>query len=99
MAALQGAQRTRPDHLPGSVTPLIGGIQLHARSSAKAIVRGLIEENRCANMQFQLQDSAHQLTPTMIDHVLEVEGCGPHRERTPLDATIDAITRQATAGH
>jgi hypothetical protein len=98
-AILQDAQRTRPDHLPGSDAPVVGGIRFQARSSAKAMVRALAQGNRCANMAFQLRDSAHQLAPSMIDHALEVEGCGPHLERTPLDSTIDAITQQATAAH
>lgn len=98
-AALHDAQGFRPDHLPGSVTPLVGGITFQARSSAKAMVRALAQGNRCANMTFQLRDSAHQLTPAMIDHALEVEGCGPHLERAPLDSTVDAITRQVIAGH
>jgi hypothetical protein len=98
-AALHDAQRSRPDHLPGSVTPLVGGITFQARSSAKAMVRALAQGNRCTNMTFQLRDSAHQLTPAMIDHALEVEGCGPHRERAQFDPTVDAITQQVIAGH
>jgi hypothetical protein len=98
-SALQNAQRTKADHIPGTTTPLIGGIRLQASSSTKAAVHGLVEENRCANMQFQLQNSAHQFTPEMIDHALEVEGCGPHLERTAADATIDAIAHQAIFGN
>lgn len=62
-------------------------------------MRGLVEESRCANEQFQLQNSARQFTPEMIDHALEADGCGPHLEHAAADAAIDSISHQAIFGH
>lgn len=98
-ARLQDAQRTMPDHLPGADTPRIGGIQLQARSSIKETVRGIIGGSHCANEQFRLQNSTHQFTPEMIDHMLETIGCGPHLGHTAADDVIEAISRDATSGN
>ncbi|OOG49654.1 hypothetical protein B0E50_05960 [Rhodanobacter sp. C01] len=98
-SALQNAQRTRADHIPGTTTPRIAGISPQARSSIQGIVHMLVKTSQCTNEQFQLQNSAHQFTPEMIDHALEVEGCGPHLEHAPADATIDAIAHQAIFGN
>ncbi|WP_139350400.1 hypothetical protein [Rhodanobacter sp. B04] len=98
-SALQNAQRTKADHIPGLATPRIGGIQLRVHSSIKGVVHVLVKTSQCTNEQFQLQSSAHQFTPEMIDHVLEVEGCGAHLEHAPADATIDAIAHQAIFGN
>jgi hypothetical protein len=97
--ALQNAQRTRADHIPGATTPRIGGIQLQVGSSIKGTVHSLAEVSRCTNEQFQLQNSAHQYTPEMIDHTLEMDGCGPHLEHAAADATIDAISHHAIFGN
>lgn len=97
--ALQNAQRTRPDHIPGSTIPRIGGIRLQAGSSITGTVHRLVEVSRCTNEQFRLQNSAHQFTPEMIDQALEADSCGPHLEHAALDATIDALSHQAIFGH
>lgn len=97
--AFQNAQHTRVDRIPGTATPRIGGIQLQARSSTKEVVHMLVKTSQCANAQFQLQNSAHQFTPEMIDHALEADGCGPHLEHAPADATIDGIAHQAIFGN
>lgn len=96
---LQAAQRTKADLLPGSMTPVVDGIRLQSRLSSKAVMQGLAEANRCTNLQFQLQDSPHQLTPAMIDHALEVDGCGPHLAKTPNSEMVDAISAQMTTEH
>lgn len=98
-ARLQDAQRTRPDHIPGTDTPRLGDIQLQAGSSIREAVRGIIEVSRCSNEQFRLQSSARQFTPDMIDHMLEAIGCGPHLEHTAADDAIDTISRDATSGN
>jgi hypothetical protein len=97
--ALQNAQRTKVDHIPSAITPRIGGIQLQAGSSIKRTFHSIVESNRCTNMQFELQNSTHQFTPEMIDHALEIEGCGPHLEHAAVDATIDAISHHAVFGN
>lgn len=98
-ARLQGAQGTMPNHIPGTDTPRIGGIQLQVSSSIKEAVRGIIGGSHCANEQFRLQNSVHQFTPQMIDHMLETIGCGPHLEHTAADDAINAISRDATSGN
>ncbi|WP_460878137.1 hypothetical protein [Rhodanobacter koreensis] len=97
--ALQNAQRTRPDHIPGSITPRIGGIRLQTGSSIMGTVHRLAEVSRCTNEQFRLQNSTHQFTPEMIDQALETAGCGPHLGHAALDATIDALSHPAIFGH
>ena len=98
--ALQSAQHATADRIPGTATPRIGGIQLEAGSNIKGTVHSLAEISRCTNEQFQLQNSsAHQFTPEMIDHVLEMDGCGPHPEHAAADATIDAISHHAIFGN
>lgn len=97
--ALQNAQRTRPDHIPGSTTPRIGGIRLQTGSSIMGTVHRIVEVSRCTNEQFRLQNSTHQFTPEMIDQALEAGGCGSHLEHAALDATIDALSHQAIFSH
>ena len=97
--ALQDAQRTNADHIPGAAIPRIGGIRLQARSSVSGTVHMLAEANRCTNEQFRLQDSPHRFTPEMIDRALEASGCGPHLEHTQADATIDVISHHAIFGN
>ncbi|WP_449426882.1 hypothetical protein [Rhodanobacter umsongensis] len=98
-SALQNAQRAKADRIPGTTLPRIGGIQLQARSSIQRTFHSIVEISRCTNEQFQLQNSAHRFTPEMIDHALEVEGCGPHLEHAAADATIDAISHHAIFGN
>jgi hypothetical protein len=98
-AALQDAQRTKIDHIPGITTPLIGGIRLQATPSIKETFHSLVEISRCTNEQFQLQNRARQFTTELIDHALEMEGCGPHLEHAGANATIDAISRHAIFGN
>jgi hypothetical protein len=97
--ALQNAQRTRANHIPGATTPRIGGIQLQASSNIKGTVHSLAEVSRCTNEQFQLQNSAQHFTPEMIDHTLEMDDCGPHLEHAAADATIDALSHHAIFGN
>lgn len=98
-AALQNAQRTRADHIPGDATLLIGGIQLQASTSAQHTFHRLVATSRCTNMQLDLQNSAHRFTPAMIDRVLQTSGCGPHLERSAADAAIKDIAHQAIFGN
>jgi len=97
--ALQSAQRTRADHIPGATTPRIGGIQLQVSSNIKETVHSLAEISRCTNEQFQLRNNAHQFAPEMIDRTLEMDGCGPHLEHAAADATIDAVSHHAIFGN
>jgi hypothetical protein len=97
--SVQNAQRAQAYRLPGSVTPRVAGISFQAPSSLQKTVKKLTEGLRCADMQVHMQRGPNPLTPQLMDRALQLEGCGPHIESTPADATIDAIAHDAVFGH
>jgi|GEM_PF-2446600 len=98
--ALQDAQRTIAEHIPGAAVPLIGGIRLQDRSSIKGAVHVVTEYIRCTDKQLEMQNGPDQFsTLQLMDRALEADGCGPHLEHTAADATIDAISRRAIFGN
>jgi hypothetical protein len=98
--ALQNAQRTMADHIPGVATPLIGGVQLQARSSIKAGVHAVTEYIRCTDKQLEMENGRDQFsTPQLMDRALQLDGCGPHREDPDADAAVDEVAHRAIFGH
>jgi hypothetical protein len=98
--ALQNAQRTTADHLPGAATPLIGGIQLQARSTIKGGVHAVTEYIRCTDEQLEMENGRDQFsTPQQMDRALQLDGCGPHSEHPDADAAVDAVAHRVIFGH
>jgi hypothetical protein len=99
-AALQNAQRTKADQIPGVVTPLIGGIQLQARSNIKGAVHAVTEYIRCTDKQLEMENGRDQFsTPQLMDRALQLDGCGPHSEHPEADAAVDEIAHRVIFGH
>ena len=99
-AALQNAQRTKTDQIPGVATPLIGGIQLEARSNIKGAVHAVTEYIRCTDKQLEMENGRDQFsTPQLMDRALQLDGCGPHSEHPDADAAVDEIAHQVIFGH
>ena len=98
--SLQNAQRTKTDHLPGAAAPLMGGIQLQARSSIKGATHAVIEYIRCTDKQLEMENGRDQFsTPQLMDRALQLDGCGPHSEHPQADAAVDEIAHRVIFGH
>jgi hypothetical protein len=99
-SALQNAQRAKADQIPGVATPLIGGIQLEARSNIKGAVHAVSEYIRCTDKQLEMENGRDQLsTPQLVDRALQLDGCGPHSEHPQADAAVDEIAHRVIFGH
>jgi hypothetical protein len=97
--ALQDAQRTKAEHIPGTTTPLIGGIRLQARSSIKGAVHVATEYIRCTDEQLKMENGPDQFsTPQLMDRALQLDGCGPHLEHTAVNDEVDAVSHRAIFG-
>jgi hypothetical protein len=99
-AALQNAQRTKADQVPGVATPLIGGIQLQARPNIKGAVHAVTEYIRCTDKQLEMENGRDQFsTPQLMDRALQLDGCGPHSEHPEADAAVDEIAHRVIFSH
>jgi hypothetical protein len=99
-SALQNAQRTKTDLIPGVAAPLIGGIQLQARSSIKGTTLAVIEYIRCTDKQLEMENGRDQFsTPQLMDRALQLDGCGPHLEHPDADAAADEVAHRVIFGH
>jgi hypothetical protein len=99
-SALQNAQRTKTDHMPGGASPLIGGIQLQARSSIKGATLAVVEYIRCTDKQLEMENGRDQFsTPQLMDRALQLDGCGPHLEHPDADAAADEVAHRVMFGH
>ena len=99
-SALQNAQRTKTDHIPGVATPLIGGIQLQARSNIKGTAHAVTEYIRCTDKQLEMENGRDQFsTPQLMDRALQLDGCGPHSEHPEADAAVDEIVHRVIFYH
>ncbi|MFZ0870355.1 MAG: hypothetical protein WAM90_06470 [Rhodanobacter sp.] len=99
-SALQNAQRTKTDHIPGVATPLIGGIQLQARSNIKGTAHAVTEYIRCTDKQLEMENGRDQFsTPQLMDRALQLDGCRPHSEHPEADAAVDEIAHRMVFGH
>ena len=94
-AALQHAQRATSGRLPGALEPRVAGIQLDANSSLKDAARGFTKAVYCSSMQFSMQRAKNPLTPQLMDRLLQLEGCGAHREASAHDAAEAAVMQAA----
>lgn len=66
----------------------------------KETVWALTHESRCKYTKMKMQRSTTEfITPQLMDHALESDGCGPQGNRTPADAVIEAVSRKAVSGH
>jgi hypothetical protein len=99
-AALRNAQRTKTDQIPGVATPLVGGIQLQARSNIKGAVHAVTEYIRCTDKQLEMENGRDQFsTPQLMDRALQLDGCGPHSEHPEADAAVDEIAHRVIFDH
>lgn len=97
--ALSDARRTNTEHIPGTTTPLVGGIGLEARSSIKTAAHGVTEYIRCTDKQLQMENGHDQFsTPQLMDRALQLDDCGPHLGHTAADAAIDEVSHRAIFG-
>jgi hypothetical protein len=99
-SALQNAQRSKTDHIPGVGSPLIGDIQLQARSSIKGATLAVVEYIRCTDKQLEMENGRDQFsTPQLMDRALQLDGCGPHLEHPDADAAADEVAHRVMFGH
>lgn len=98
-------ERTRfpaaPRHkaaLPGSDTPLAGGIQLREDRSLQQKVRAMTVGSRCKYARMKMAASGQFLSGQQMERLLEADGCGPHQEATAADATIKALSHRVIFG-